>query len=457
MERWLYLVEQNHIEQLKILCDELSSKGMTPFSLRELLRTQQENACGILVRNCPESLFTDFICFAAARQCPLTVLCNQTYEENVLHQLQRSAEITLLPEVSYLKSLVYRSPSRFIKAQAVFLDLPMDREIPELLRVCRTRVVLTPDPKHVARVSAGGFFCLPVVKAGESHAPRSSLEIPIEKTPTFTDFPLAPRLAMLGNIEEALSGTYSRTYNTEDGTYRIVASFPTLCETVMEPPEDTQTVLRDSFLKQHGILLHQDGREAFFLYGIHGDTGCYLAMDVAWKPRLITHQGLSRLLQKEAKIILLRHGEASYPPDPAVLEKALEDMPTEGHLFHGRSAAVAFLGNFSRGMDVDLISLRCFMEERLFLAEAMKWFATAESLYVDGLETHLSMLKMRLQPILNTLRTDNVEITPAKRLQWGDFLNGVFRSEEVCLRQCIEERERMATYLRWAEELRKKS
>jgi hypothetical protein len=71
------------------------------------------------------------------------------------------------------------------------------------------------------------------------------------------------------------------------------------------------------------------------------------------------------------------------------------------------------------------------------------------------LEAHLALIEKHIMPIFNALRQEKVDFTPSRRLQWGDALQRILNSEEICLRQYLDEKQRMATYLRWAEELQK--
>lgn len=458
MERWMYLLEGTTAEQLKTFQSQLREKGKFPLSLRELLRSGDEEARGILLNDVAEQEIPAILYFAVSHQLPVTLVCGNKYSDETMHILTESRELTLLPKASFLLHLLNTENASALKAQAVYLDLPWTKPLETVLRACRTRVLITKNKTLLSAVTASGIYCIPACIAGEQTKTVPSVELPIKKQPLFTSFPLAPRMSFLSTVEELLSCTYTRRYRPSADCYRLDVTIPFVTERECEPSADFAEFLRSALGKNYGILLHQKSGEELFLYGIHSGTDCFSAYDSAWKPLLINLHTTGILAQTRS-ITLLRYEPGRTEPHGELFTDALkEEEALSEDNFTGRTAAVRYLNAFSsEEQPRDTVSLQIFLEERLLLAEALKWFAGKENLYIDHLEHHLSLLETVVLPILKTLRKGDREITPARRLQWGDSLHHLFASEEICLRQCVEERQRMKTYLLWAEEFRKKS
>lgn len=456
MERWMYLPENVTADRLNAFVLHLRNEGISPLSLRELLRSKDEKACGILLKDVSEKELPGILAIATAQSIPISLACGNRYSPETLHILSRVPEITLLSEASYLLSAA--RVGEVVKAQAVYLDLPWTKELQALLRTCHTRVLVTKDTTLRPAITSSGIYCLGAIRTGETPQNASSAEITLEKHPLFTSYPLAPRLALLRSNEELLSCTYTRSYHSPSDDYRISAHIPFVTEAERELPPDPETAFSKALEQNYGILLHQNNKETFFLYGIQGDTDCFSAFDSHWNPVLINRSS-TEIFRKTRSVTLLRYTPGKTEPDGEIFSHALkeEEAPT-GECFSGRTAAVRYLNAFStEETPRDSLSLQVFLEERLLIGEALQWFASKESLYVDHLEHHLSQLEICVPSILEALRKVACEITPSRRLQWGDSLHHLFASEEICLRQCIEERQRMATYRLWAAEFRKKS
>lgn len=458
MERWMYLLEATTAEQLKTFQMHLREKGKVPLSLRELLRSGAEEACGILLSDVSEQEIPAMVQFAFSHKVPVTLVCGNEYSNETMRFLTESRELTLIPKASFLLHLLNTENPSVLKAQAVYLDLPWTKPLETVLRACRTRVLITKNATLQSAITASGIYCIPARKTGEPAKTVPSSELPIEKYPLFTSFPLAPRMSLLSTVEEILSCTFTRLYHPYTDRYRLKATIPFVTERECEPSADFAEFLRSALEQNCGILLHQKNGEELFLYGIHSGTDCFSAYDSAWKPLLINRH-TTRILAQTRSVTLLRYEPGRTEPHGELFTDALkEEEALSEDNFTGRTAAVRYLNAFSSEEQLrDTVSLQIFLEERLLLAEALKWFAGKENLYIDHLEHHLSLLETVVLPILKTLRTGDREIAPARRLQWGDSLRHLFASEEICLRQCVEERQRMKTYLLWAEEFRKKS
>jgi len=458
MERLMYRFGGKTVEELQEFLGSFDSKEGTFLPLRELLISGAETARGMFLLDFPEASIPSLIHFVAAKGLCIPLFCTRPYSGETLHALRRTKLLPVYPAVSLLLALVKEYGFSVPKAQAVYLDVPWKGEYVELFRRTHTRLVIAKDASDLPEVAAGGFYGIPAVEAGEKHIPLRSLELPIGKAPLFTSPCLAPRMAMLGTIEAVLSCTFRRTYRLTEDCYRITADVPGVLETPRPFPPQPVQAFTGALEEGYGILLSHGGEE-LFLYGIHGDTGCFLTFDAAWQSRLLTRRRLETYSEADTKVILLHRINRDAAPQGRLFADSLAEGSTENSdSFTGRTAAVRYLNAFSSSEEArDLLSLRTFLEERLFIGEALKWFAAAEELYVDHLDAHLACLEKKIRPILKQVRENNAVLTPAKRLQWGDALQNCFASEEICLRECLEERNRMATYRRWAEELRKKS
>lgn len=458
MERLMYRFEGTTVKELQDFRTALDSKENQLLSLRELLRSNAESARGIFLLDFPEESVPALIRYAVNANLSIPMFCSHSYQGETLHLLRRAKLLSVFPTASLLEKLANGNGETILKAQAVYLDLPWRKGFGELFRISHTRVVITSDPGALPLIAAEGYFGIPAVKAGETYRSLRSLELPIQKLPLFTSPFLAPRVAMLKGTDELLSCTFRRSYHPSTDRYRLQAVFPSLSEMERPFPANPSAAFTKALEENYGILLKL-GSEELFVYGIHGDTGCFLTFNASWTPRLLTRQRLESDSSGDTHVTLLKHTGGQPKPRGEIFAAALYEQETDdADLLTGRTAAVQYLNAFcSSEEERDPLSLQIFLEERLLIGKGLEWFASAEDLYIDHLEAHLSALEKKIRPVLQRIRNGDRTVTPSRRLQWGDAMQNCFASEEICLRECVEDRKRLATYRRWAKELRKKS
>ena len=458
MNRWLCWYDFFDGNDPKAFVEHIKAKGTLPLSLRELLRSEQENAFGGMLLDVPEEYLSSLCQHTVRAGLSLCLFCSVPYSDRTMYTLRKYKNLSVYPTASFLQRLSKSQLDVPLNAQVVYLDLPLQRNLLELFRECKTRVVVIKDEKLLSVISEKGFYTLLAVASHTVRREISSFEIPIQKDPLFTSFPLAPRVAMLEDSTSLFCATYERCYDSSACSYKIAGVFPHVSETRVPIPQDLMAYCIEKLSKNTAVLLQFGQGGELFLYGLHGDTGCLLAMDQRWRTVLLSRKGLEKIVKDGAEITLLSKTSSDAKPREDFFSALLQETDDFKPPYKGRTAAVRFMNAFATdGTFVTHSSLKTFLEERFLIGEALTWFASEKELYVDNLESHLTFLEKELRPILRQLREGTLEMTPKRHLQWSQCINRVFASEENCVRDCVEDLHRMATYRQWAKELEKKS
>lgn len=458
MNRWLYWYDFFDGNDPESFLEQINAMGTLPLSLRELLRSGQDNAFGGMLLDVPEEDLNALCRCTVRAGLSLCLFCSVPYSERTLYTLRKFKNLSVYPTASLLQSLSEKQPDVPLNAQVVYLDLPFQKRTLELFRECKTRVVVTKEEKLLSAISEKGFYTLLAVTSNAVRREPSSFEIPIQKDPLFKTFPIAPRVSMLDDDTLLFCAAYERYYDPSACIYKIVGAFPHVSETRVSVPQDLMAYCREKLSENTAVLLQYGKGDGLFVYGLHGDTGCLLAMDHRWKSLLLSRKGLEQVAGNGVEITLLSRFFSDAKPREDLFTGLLREYDDTKPPYRGRTAAVRFMNAFATdGSSVTQFSLQTFVEERFLIGEALAWFAAEKELYVENLENHLTFLEKELRPILRQMSEGISEMTPKRHLQWSQRINRAFASEENCVQACVEDLRRMATYRQWAKELRKKS
>lgn len=466
----LFLFSEETAGELEDLFRELQGGGYTPLSLRELfrcrrgLRSWPSRPCAILLREVSFAVLRGLLPLLERWETPVSLFCRAPYGEEEQVVLRTSQWLHLYGEAGndfasllgggeqHIAAFCERIDARtvaFLREKSIWMAvtaslpaegvpggidllyaLPVEqgKRLPELL--ARWHQALTGQEQEIGMR----------LEEPDSHA--GSTILPLAAHPPATDLPIAAYLSILGDTPEVRAVIdWDPVFDPSDGSYRLCPS----CEALSERP--LAEAAPDAFLRALGegsyLLLHSraflsgglllfgyDGEREVFLGMAANPFGGYERADV--RPHTLEAGWEAVCLTPDRSRLSLPWEKAK-----AWADAVTEVLPAGYAPLHGWSASVAFVNRFCGGRDVSAVSLRAFLEERLFNASRLRYLCERENLYAEPAERYLTLLETEGKPVLRALQGQaTAEETALPGL--GNLFRRMLNAEETCRRKLSE-------------------
>ncbi len=444
--------------QICQLVHHLRHQSYSILSLHDLLRTDQgtanrDSVCSLVIRSVDEELLVRLPRLCQTEQIFLSIFLGRLISDECIASLHREERTPLFAEVSLLYQYSVDYLRQRMHLQVLFADLPVGISCLELLRDCRTRIVLS-----CHEIALSGIWVINVTEAprigstgGTDQPPTVSLPV---KKPILTSGTIAPYLAISERWEAAvIAGKCKRVYNAANGAYGLSWDLSSLHTVAQKEDYPSMQALVNALQGGSYPLLHIQERQDVLVFQWEEQTSIFCVCGR-------TAPGVWQTFQMPSSQLLQPFVSCTYlQPATMQIPVCCSNFIQELHCGYARELQ-SYLWNLYRtdsDDEIALASIETFLQERIMLAELICKEVSEKDLCVPSINEHLLLLEQYIRPILHIMEQRQNPFVQTNRLLLADDFSKILLSEERCIDAYLEEIDREQRYREWETLFRKKA